>query len=256
MSNRVPIALQLFAVRGETQRDLANTLKQVAAIGYQGAEPYGFDGQSSVWQNLTASDLRRLFDDNGLTCCGFHLATDALIGDNLKRTVEFNRTLGNRFLIVAGDSKRMASLGGIDELTDILNTAAEKVVADGLFVGYHAHGFDFANVEGQVPWYRLFGNTKPQVIMQIDTGNSAGGGGDPIDVLRKFPGRARSVHLKDAGGPPGSVIGEGTLDWPTIFDLCDRQQPVEWYVVEEGSRDGNGFDIPRRSLESLRGMGR
>lgn len=81
-------------------------------------------------------------------------------------------------------------------------------------------------------------------------------GGDPIDVLRKFPGRARSVHLKEAGGPPNSVISEGKLDWKTIFELCDTQQPVEWFVVEEGSRDGSGFDIPRRSLNALKKMGR
>lgn len=90
---------------------------------------------------------------------------------------------------------------------------------------------------------------------QINTGNCAGGG-DPIDVLRKFPGCACSVHVKQHGGPQGAVIGEGSLDWKTIFGLCDTQQPVEWYIVEEGEPGGSGFDIPRRSLESFRRMGR
>jgi sugar phosphate isomerase/epimerase len=65
------------------------------------------------------------------------------------------------------------------------------------------------------------------------------------------------VHLKDFGGPsPESVIGEGKADWPEIFRLCETAQNTEWYVVEEGSADGLGFDIPRRSLESLRRMGK
>jgi hypothetical protein len=52
------------------------------------------------------------------------------------------------------------------------------------------------------------------------------------------------------------VIGEGKADWPEIFRLCETTQNTEWYVVEEGSSDGTGFDIPRRSLEALRAMGK
>jgi sugar phosphate isomerase/epimerase len=74
--------------------------------------------------------------------------------------------------------------------------------------------------------------------------------------LRKFPGRARSVHLKDYGGGPDSVIGEGKADWPTIFQLLDAEHPVEWYVVEEGSADGLGYGVCGRSLKALRGMGK
>ena len=70
--------------------------------------------------------------------------------------------------------------------------------------------------------------------MQLDIGNCASGGGDPIAMLKKFPNRARSLHLKDYGGPPDSVIGEGKADWKTIFDLVETSQNTEWYVVEEG----------------------
>jgi tRNA(fMet)-specific endonuclease VapC len=79
---------------------------------------------------------------------------------------------------------------------------------------------------------------------------------DPIATLRKFPGRARSVHLKDYGGGPDSVIGEGKADWPTIFQLLDAQHPVEWYVVEEGGADGLGYEVCGRSLKALRAMGK
>ena len=197
-----------------------------------------------------------MYDDNGLTCCGIHLATGALLGDNLSRAIEFNRTLDNRFLVVAADKQRMSSVGGIMELAGILNDAAERLQGEGMFTGYHAHGFDFATVGGRIAWDILFENTRPEVIMQLDIGNCAGGGGDPVATLRKFPRRARSVHLKEFGGPVDSVIGEGQADWPEIFRLCETTQDTEWYVVEEGSTDGRGFDIPRRSLEALRRMGK
>lgn len=252
----LPIGLQLFSVRGECEKDLPAALKAVADSGYQGAEPWGYEGASLEWKGFHCRDLRRLYDDNGLICCGIHLSTGALLGDNLSRTIEFNKTLGNRFLIIAMDKQRMSSAEGIRELAGILNDTAEKLRPEGMFTGYHAHGFDFARVGGEIAWDILFSNTRPEVIMQMDIGNCAGGGGDPIGTLRKFPNRARSVHLKDYGGPEDSVIGEGQADWPEIFRLCETTQNTEWYVVEEGSRDGLGFDIPRRSREALRRMGK
>lgn len=252
---KVPVAIQLFVLRNQVKEGLEGVLEQVAQIGYKGAEPYGYDGKTDRWQGHTAAEIRRMYDDNGLRCCGFHLAPSALDGENLKRTVEFNQVLGNRFLIVAANREKMSSLAGVDEFAKVLIEAGEKVRPHGMFAGYHAHNFDFAKIEGQTPWYRLFKQVPQEIIMQIDTGNCADGGGDPVDVLRSFPGRAKSVHLKDHGGAKGAALGEGKLDWKTIFQLCDTQQPVEWYVVEEGEAEG-GYDIPRRSLEALKEMGR
>lgn len=252
----IPIGVQLYVLRGEVQNDLAATLAGVAGIGYVGAEPWGYGGEALEWMGHSAAAIRQMYDDNGLACCGIHLQTGALLGDNLSRTIEFNQILGNNFLIVAADMPRMASRATILELAGILNDAAETLAPLGMFSGYHAHGFDFAVVDGEIAWDILFSHTRDEVIMQMDIGNCANGGGDPIGTLRKFPGRARSLHLKDYNAGPDGVIGEGDADWPTIWDLCDRTQPVEWYVVEEGGADGLGFEIPQRSLEALRRMGK
>ena len=254
--SQIPIALQLFVVRGEVEKDLAATLENVARLGYVGAEPWGYGGEVLDWMGHTPAQIRKMYDDNGLKCPGFHLATGALLGDNLQRTIEMNRVLGNNFLIIAADSQRMSSRATIMELAGILNDTADKLGPLGMFTGYHAHGFDFKTVDGEIAWDILFSNTRRDVIMQMDIGNCAGGGGDPIGTLRKFPGRTRSMHLKDYDAGPGGVIGEGKADWPTIFQICETIQPVEWFVVEEGSSDGLGFDIPRRSLEALRRMGK
>jgi sugar phosphate isomerase/epimerase len=125
-----------------------------------------------------------------------------------------------------------------------------------MLTGYHAHAFDFTRFGGRTAWDILFSRTPAEIVMQLDIGNCAAGGEDPVAVLRRFPGRARSMHLKDFGGPDGSVIGEGKADWNEIFRLCDTTQKPEWFVVEECGPEGLGFDIPRRSLENLRRMGR
>ncbi|HJN14762.1 MAG TPA: sugar phosphate isomerase/epimerase [Armatimonadota bacterium] len=254
--SKIPIALQLYSVRGEVQNSLPDTLKAVADLGYVGAEPWGYGGEEVAWQGHSAADIRKMYDDNGMTCCGIHLQTAALLGDNLARTIEFNQICGNRFLIIAADSVRMGSVEGIAELAGILDETAAKLKPHGMETGYHAHAFDFEVIDGEIAWDRLFSSTGSDVVMQMDIGNCASGGGDPIGMLRKYPGRARSMHLKDHGGPEGAVIGEGDADWPTVFELCETQHATEWYVVEEGGADGLGFDVCKRSLEALKRMGK
>jgi len=256
MAAKIPIGLQLFSVRGECNKDLPAALKGVAGIGYEAAEPWGYAGEELEWLGWSPKDIRKMFDDNGLKCCGMHLATGALLGDNLSRAIELNQELGNRFLIIAADKQRMSAVDTIMELAGILNEAAEKLQPLGMLTGYHAHGFDFEKFGDQTAWEVLFSNTRDEVVMQMDIGNCASGGGDPIAMLEKFPGRAKSVHLKDYGGGPESVIGEGEADWDRIFALCETSHHPEWYVVEEGGKDGLGFDVSRRSLEALRRMGK
>lgn len=255
-TGQVPIGLQLYVVREECSKDLPATLETVAAIGYEAVEPWGYGGDTLEWLGWSAKDLRKMLDDNGLRCCGIHLRTEALLGDNLSRTIELNQALGNRFLIIAADRARMSAVDGIMELAGILNDAAQKLEPVGMLTGYHAHGFDFMQFGDQTAWEILFSSTNDDVVMQLDIGNCASGGGDPIAMLVKFPGRARSLHLKDYGGPPRSVIGEGVADWNEIFRLCDTSHHPEWYIVEEGEQDGSGFDVSRRSLQALRRMGK
>jgi len=90
---RIPIALQLYSVREDCARDLRKTLEEVASMGYEGVEFAGYYGR-------TAGELRDMLKDLGLKVAGTHIGIDTLLGDKLKQTIEFNKTLGNRFLIV------------------------------------------------------------------------------------------------------------------------------------------------------------
>lgn len=255
-TKKVPVGLQLFSVRGEVTKDLPATLKRVAEIGYVGVEPWGYGGAELAWMGWQPQEIRTMLDDNGLTCCGIHLATEALLGDNLARTIELNQILGNNFLIIAADKPRMSALDTIMELADILNSTADKLRPLGMYTGYHAHPFDFVKFGDETAWEILFSNTQDDVIMQMDIGNCANGDGDPIAMLEKFKGRARSLHLKDYGGGPKAVLGEGKADWPTIFRVVEAYHSPEWYVIEEGEQDGVGFEVSQRSLEALHHMGK
>ena len=90
---KMQIGLQLYSVRKDCAKDLAGTIAAVAKMGYMGVEFAGYHDKS-------AKEIRKMLDDNGIVCCGTHTGLDTLLGDNLKKTIEFNKTIGNRFLVV------------------------------------------------------------------------------------------------------------------------------------------------------------
>jgi len=249
-AKKIPIGLQLYSVRGECEKDLPGVLEAVGKMGYKGVEFAGYYGRK-------ADELRKLLDKNGLVCCGTHTGLNTLTGDAWKGTVEFNKTIGNKYLIVPGlPGKNVASKQAIIDTAKLFTDLTAKGKEVGMYVGYHAHGGDFKKFDGETEWDLLFGNAGPAVVMQMDIGNCIDGGGDPYAILKKFPGRSRTIHLKEHGGKRGAVIGEGDVKWDEIFRLCETTGATEWYIVEQESYDGPPLDCCKRCLEGLRKLGK
>lgn len=251
-TGKIPIALELWSVRDEAQKDLTRVLAAVAEMGYQGVElahsDYGKSGE----------EWRKLLDTNGLKACGMHTTMPNLQGDAFQRMVDFQKAIGNRNLILAAlPGEYFKSQQGLLDAAKMLDGLADKLQSQGLRIGYHCHAGDFKPVEGQTPWEVLGTHTRPEVLLQLDVGNCLEGGGDYLAMLDKFASRAVSVHLKESGGKPGSVLGEGKVRFDEVFRICESKGVTEWYVVEEESRSGpESLEAVRRCLQNLRKMGK
>src|SRR5258705_439260 len=248
-AKKIPIGFQLYTVRGEFARHVPETLKKLGQIGYKGVEFWGYAGTPNVYQKYSAADLRKLLDDSGLKCCGMHMDLKALAKENLQTTIENNHALGSEYLNVAAAKEKMSSEKGIGELADLLNQRAAECKAHKMLVGYHAHPFDFEKIDGKFAWDILFSKTNPEVNMQMDVGNCLSGNGDPIATLKKFPGRTRSIHIKEHK--------EKTFEsdfYKEVFHLCETSSGTKWYIVEMG--DGEDFEVPRQALEKLHRLGK
>ncbi|HNR70509.1 MAG TPA: sugar phosphate isomerase/epimerase [Verrucomicrobiota bacterium] len=244
---KIPIGLQLYSLREQCKTDLPGMLAAVAKIGYRGVEFAGYHGRS-------AKELRKLLDDHGLVACGTHTPYESVLPNKLEETVEFNRILGNKFLIVPWMSEAKSKQEWLDR-AKLFNEIADKVKAQGMWIGYHAHAHDFKQIDGVSAWDLFFGNTKPTVVMQLDTSNCLAGGADPVAVLNRYPGREQTIHLKAHGGGPDAVIGEDKVDWKSVFAFCERKGKTQWYIVEhESARDP--LDAVARCFEALRKFGK
>lgn len=244
--SKIPVGLQLYSIRNLCEKDTAGMLKAVSQIGYKGVEFAGYYGHS-------AKELRKMLDDNDLAACGTHTPYESVLGDKLKETIEFNHTIGNRFLIVPWMECKTKQ-EWLDKAL-LFNSLSVKLKPERMFIGYHAHAHDFQKFEGETAWDLFFGHTRPEVIMQLDTSNCCDGGADPVAVLKKYPGRARSIHIKASGGGPDAVIGEDKVDWKDVFAFCEGSGKTEWYVLEHESGT-DPLNAVKRSFEALKKMGK
>lgn len=248
---QIPIALQLYSVREDAERDLSGTLAAVAKMGYAGVEFAGFYGHA-------AADVKKMLDDNGLQIAGAHIGLDTLRGKALPQTIAFHQTLGNRFLIVPGlAEEHRASQDAWQKTAQTMNEIAARLQPEGMQTGYHNHDIEFKALDGELPWDTFFANTRPEVVMQFDTGNAMHGGADPIPFLERYPGRATTVHLKEYSKTnPDALIGEGDIPWTQVFALCEQPGNTQWYIVEQEAYAYPPLECGARCLENLRKMGR
>jgi len=234
MSGKGPgIAVQLYSVRDDCAKNFAGTLKAVAKMGYEGVEFAGYYGKS-------AQELRKMLDDLGLKAAGTHIGLDTLMGGELEKTAEFNRIIGNSFLIVPGLApERISSISAWKETAKIFNGIAAKLKPLRMYTGYHNHIIEFKASEGQLPWDAFFSNTDASVVMQLDTGNAMHGGvkaGEILDFVKRYPARALTVHLKEfSQSNDKALLGEGDVMWKDLFKMCETIGGTMWYIVEQES---------------------
>ncbi len=249
---KIPIGLELWSVRHQCAKELPAVLKAIGEMGYDSVEMahsyYGFD--AAAW--------RKLLDKNGLTSCGMHMGLGALEGDAFDKTVEIHKVIGTPYLIIASlPHKKLATAASIVETGKQFNDLCDRLAPHGMKIGYHCHGGDFAMVDGKTAWERFGEATKADVLLQLDIGNCLGGGGDAIAMLKAFPGRSVSLHIKDHGGKPGAVFGEGEVDWQEVFQICETTGGVKQYIIEEEGRQGaEALAGVRRAVANFRKMGK
>ena len=244
---QIPVGLQLWTVREECKKDFPGTIAKVAKMGYKGVEFAGL-------YNYSAKDIRKMLDDNGLLCSGSGAAYDLLSNENFAATMEFNRTIGNKFVIMPSlDRTRLKTKADWLAKAKTFNEFADKTRSEGIHIGYHSHQGDFLPIDGETPWDILFGNTNKEVFMQLDTSNAMHGKADPVAVLKKYPGRSLSIHLKEFSATnKKALIGEGDVKWKEVFEVCETTGGTQWYIIEEESGAYPPLEAAEQSLKNYK----
>jgi len=246
----IPVGTQLWCVRKQLAGDIPGTLNALAAAGFDGVELENAFGKPGA-------EWRKHLDAAKLKACGFHHTLAELQGDRLGATIEFNRAIGNRYLIIrslAGEIYKSADL--LKKTADAVNEAAEKVKPHKMRVGYHNHSADFNRIDGEYWWNRFADATTKDVVLQLDTGNASQLTGTIIiDLIRRNAGRTVTMHVKPFSTKnPDAYLGADELEWPAIMTAVESAGGVEWYIIEYEREGVPPLESLKANLEAFRRM--
>lgn len=248
---RIPLGLQLWSVRDDCSKDFPGTLRRVAEMGYDGVEFAGYYGCS-------AGELKSMLADLGLRCAGTHTGIESLLGDAFEQTVAFNKTMGNKTLVVPGLGKPYCeSVDALKRTAELFCTIAERARDNGVRVGYHNHSWEFEPIDGLIPHQIIFDATPSDFVMQLDIGWAFNARVDARDVLKRYPGRALSVHVKEHSSiDETAVVGKGQVPWADVLAVCQTIGETEWFVVEHERYAAPPLECVRDCIDYLKSIGR
>ena len=244
-NKKIPVGIQLYSVGDAMADDVPGTLGRIAAMGYEGVEFAGYHG-------LTGDELREMLDANGLKCAGSHLRFQFLEGEALESTVANNRALGNDRLIIPS-----APRDDLDGTIRRMNAVHKRAVDMGMRVGFHNHTSEFETIDGVTRFDRIFGETPDDFLVQLDIGWACAAGQDVIALLRRYANRVETVHIKEFHPDDvAAVVGEGTVDWPSVMDVLEAETAVKWYLVEQEQFAVSSMESAKGCIDNIRKMGR
>ena len=228
----IPISLQLYSIRTDCAKDIDGALAWCAKQGFAGVEFAGYYKYGGM-----GKELRKKLDDLGLKAAGTHIGTNSFRGDMLQKTIEFHQTIGCKFLCVPGD-KDFTHPEKSKALAEFFNKTAETLKPLGLYCGYHNHTHEFDKDPSGKTYFDLFAErTSKDVVLQQDCGWTAAAGYDPVEMMKRYPGRMKITHfkptvVKNEAGKKG-IFGEDSLNWPAVLAACREVGGTEWITLEQ-----------------------
>jgi len=264
--------VQLYSVRDEMKADPLGTLKKIAEMGYRHVEHASYVDRK--FYGYAPKEFKKILGDLGLKMPSGHTVLHAKHWDESKKeftdlwkyTVEDAATLEQQFVISPSlpDTWRKDS-NTLKSYMDVFNKSGELCKKAGMKFGYHNHHFEFSEkVGGQILYDGILQNTDPELVtQQLDIGNMYYGGGRALDVIKKYPGRFASLHVKDEIATAGSehgyesaILGSGVIEVKKVLEEAIKTGGARHLIIEQESYQGKTpLDCIKEDLQIMKQWG-
>lgn len=240
-------------VANETRLDPMGTLSSLAEMGYKYLEFGGTYG-------LEARELKKFLSGIGLKPLAGGTSMSGFEGEGLDYLIDEQLEMGKKYLVCYWPWTKAPEQTTMDDLKRIaekLNTIGARCNAAGLRFAYHNHDHEFNVVaEGRAYDY-LLRNTDPALVtMQLDLYWASVGGADPVEIVRRYPGRFELLHVKDAydlnNRESFADVGQGVINFERI--LRERETGGFRHLIVEKDGAVNGLECAKRSIEHLESL--
>ena len=266
------VGIQLYSVRDDMTKDPLGTLKQLAAMGYKNVEHANYNNRK--FYGYTPVEFKKILDDLGIYMPSGHTVMGSQHWDESKKqftdlwkyTVEDAATMGQKYVISPWlDDRYRKDRNALLGFMEVFNKSGELCNKSGMKFGYHNHDFEFSeNLDGESLYDIMMANTdEKSVIQQLDIGNLYNGGANAIEVVKKYPTRFSSLHVKDeikaSGGNEkyeSTILGAGIVNVKDVIDFVRKNSKNVHYIIEQESYQGKTpLDCAKEDLAIMKKWG-
>ena len=266
------VGIQLYSVRDDMMKDPLGTLKQLAAMGYKNVEHANYKNRK--FYGYTPVEFKKILDDLGMYMPSGHTVMGSLHWDESikqftdlwKYTVEDAAAMGQKYVISPWlDNRYRKDRNALLGFMEVFNKSGELCNKSGMKFGYHNHDFEFSEkLDGEAIYDLMMANTDEKlVIQQLDIGNLYNGGANAIEIVKKYPTRFSSLHVKDeikaSGGNEkyeSTILGAGIVNVKEVIDFVRKNSKNVHYIIEQESYQGKTpLDCAKEDLAVMKKWG-
>jgi sugar phosphate isomerase/epimerase len=236
-ANKMEVGIQVYSVRNQLKEDFAGSMKKLADIGYQIIEGYGLGLDGKFLGQYTAAEYKKVVTDLGMrlvaTHCGYFSSDDA------PKMIEASKAAGLEYLVIPGIPRDIRkTVDDYKAIAENFNKIGEQFNAAGINFGYHNHAFEFDAIDNYIPMDILISNTDAdKVTFEADLFWVNKAGHNPVDLIKKYPGRISLFHVKDANAEKEeATVGQGVIDFKSIFKI-GKKKGLQYYFIEDERTD-------------------
>ena len=266
------VGIQLYSIRDDMKKDPSGTLKKLSDMGYKHVEHANY--VNGMFYGYKPAEFKKLLDGLGLSMPSGHTvmgkqhwdADKKQFTDLWKHTVEDAAVAGQEFVISPWlDATLRTTYSDLLAYMEVFNKSGELCKQSGMKFGYHNHDFEFSQKLNDMTVYDIIlKNTDPALVMQqLDMGNMYNGGAKANDILKKYPGRFESLHVKDEilSGKVGekyesTVLGKGIVNVKENLALVKKAGGTKHLIIEQESYQGMApIDSVKADLAIMKAWG-
>ena len=242
------MGIQLYSVRDDMKKDPLGTLKELAEMGYKYVEHANYVDRS--FYGYAPNEFKKILEDQGMKMLSGHTVLGPAhwneskddFTDLWKDTVEDAAAVGQVYVISPSlDDKFRKDRESLLRFMEVFNKSGEYCKKFGMKFGYHNHDFEFREtIDGESVYDLILANTDPNlVIQQLDTGNLFNGGANAMEIVRKYPGRFLSIHVKDEikqeldDRYESTILGAGIAELTSLLDIVRTNSKGVHYIIEQ-----------------------
>jgi sugar phosphate isomerase/epimerase len=233
----LPIGCQTWPVRDLIAKDFPETIKQLAAAGFQTVElcsPIGYsDSGFAGLAKYKGAELRKILSDSGVSCVSSHFGMEELRGDQ-ERSIAWAKDVGLTQMLVASlGGPKKPTMDDVKHAADEYNKIAERAAKAGIQQGLHNEEFEMSTVDGKRTYDVLFELLDPKLVKFQFQVSTISRGFDAAEYFNKYPGRFISMHVQGWSAQTRKImpVGQDSLDWTKIFSAA-KTGGIKNYFVE------------------------